>query len=169
MRKFREKEEEIKADLTIDKLENNNRDVMIFLVSRANNSLESSLDCFHSRGPDIWRGPGRYPKLPCLQSRRLNKLVQTRTNYENENARTNVIHFTGPPPAPTTGPPPDPPDHHLHPPPDHRRTTVGPPSVHHLHPSAHWTTDAPPPDHRRTTVVPPPDHHSIGNQNVADL
>ncbi|KAL4579756.1 hypothetical protein LXL04_015921 [Taraxacum kok-saghyz] len=51
---------------------------------------------------------------------------------------------TGPPPAPTTGPPPD-----------HRRTTVGPPSVHHLHPSAHWTTDAPPPDHRRTTAGPP--------------
>ncbi|KAL4555812.1 hypothetical protein LXL04_038440 [Taraxacum kok-saghyz] len=48
-----------------------------------------------------------------------------------------------------------PPDHHLHPPPDHRRTTVGPPSVHHLHPSAHWTTDAPPPDHRRTTAGPP--------------
>ncbi|KAL4564763.1 hypothetical protein LXL04_028834 [Taraxacum kok-saghyz] len=67
-----------------------------------------------------------------------------------------VIHFTGPPPAPTTGPPPDPPDppdHHLHPPPDHRRTTVGPPSAHHLHPSAHWTTDASPPYHRRTTTV----------------
>ncbi|KAL4577536.1 hypothetical protein LXL04_013645 [Taraxacum kok-saghyz] len=71
------------------------------------------------------------------------KLVQTRTNYENENARTNR-----------------PPDHHLHPPPDHRRTIAGPPSVHHLHPSAHWTTDAPPPDHRRTTT--------IGNQNDAD-
>ncbi|KAL4575597.1 hypothetical protein LXL04_022445 [Taraxacum kok-saghyz] len=35
----------------------------------------------------------------------------------------------------------------------HHRTTAGPPSVHHLHPSAHWTTDAPPPDHRRTTTV----------------
>ncbi|KAL4582522.1 hypothetical protein LXL04_007072 [Taraxacum kok-saghyz] len=46
-----------------------------------------------------------------------------------------------------------PPDHHLHRLPDHRRTTVGPPSVHHLHPSAHWTTDAPPPYHRRTTTV----------------
>ncbi|KAL4561184.1 hypothetical protein LXL04_033347 [Taraxacum kok-saghyz] len=58
-------------------------------------------------------------------------------------------------------------DHHLHPPPDHRRTTAGPtgptgpppapttgpPSVHHLNPSAHWTTDAPPPYHRRTTTV----------------
>ncbi|KAL4573347.1 hypothetical protein LXL04_020150 [Taraxacum kok-saghyz] len=88
---------------------------------------------------------------------------------------------TGPPPAPTTGPPSDHrrttvgaplapigtsdhcrttagplSDHH------HHRTTIGPPrgppSVHHLHPSAHRTTagPSPPSDHRRTTVGAPP-------------
>ncbi|KAL4575892.1 hypothetical protein LXL04_011979 [Taraxacum kok-saghyz] len=65
------------------------------------------------------------------------KLVQTRTNYENENARTNT---TGPPPAPT-GPPPAP---TTGPPPDHRRCTTC--THRHIGPLMH---------HRRTTAGPP--------------
>ncbi|KAL4588865.1 hypothetical protein LXL04_001762 [Taraxacum kok-saghyz] len=101
---------------------------------------------------------------------------------------------TGPPPAPTTGPPSDHrrttvgaplapigtsdhcrttagplPDHRHHrttigPPPDHHWTPAGPPSVHHLHPSAHRTTVGAPPapigtsDHCRTTAGPLSDY-----------
>ncbi|KAL4559619.1 hypothetical protein LXL04_031762 [Taraxacum kok-saghyz] len=94
----------------------------------------------------------------------ISKLVQTRTNYENENARTNcfrniskgIIDTTGPPPAPT-GPPPAP---TTGPPSDYRRTTVGAPLAP-IGTSDHRRTTAttgPPSDHRRTTIGPPPDH-----------
>ncbi|KAL4577780.1 hypothetical protein LXL04_013893 [Taraxacum kok-saghyz] len=52
------------------------------------------------------------------------------------------LETTGPPPALTRPPPAL-----IGPPPDHHQTIVGPPSVHHLHPS----------DHRRTTVGAPPE------------
>ncbi|KAL4570684.1 hypothetical protein LXL04_026344 [Taraxacum kok-saghyz] len=85
------------------------------------------------------------------------QIMKTRTREQTWSLDQFKWHFcnsetTGPPPAPT-GPPPAPTTcTHRTTTCTHHRTTVGPPSVHHLHPSAHWTTDAPPPNHRRTTT-----------------